>query len=88
MAYNAMDQELAQTVDNTGGNLTTTYVRDQRGLVTSETDPAGNITTIANDEAGHPVVETAPAVPSQTGSGGAPVTANPVTTTGYDTFGD
>ncbi len=88
MAYNAMDQELAQTVDNTGGNLTITYVRDQRGLVTSETDPAGNITTIANDEAGRPVVETAPAVPSQTGGGGAPVTANPVTTTGYGTFGD
>ena len=39
--YNAMDEELSQTVDNTGGNLTTTYVRDQRGLVTSETDPGG-----------------------------------------------
>ena len=88
MTYNAMDQELSQTVDNTGGNLTTSYVRDQRGVVTSETDPAGNTTTISNDEAGRPVVETGPAVPSQTGGGGAPVTANPVTMTGYDTFGD
>jgi RHS repeat-associated protein len=87
--YNAMDQVLSQTVDNTGNqDLTTTYVRDQRGLVVSETDPEGNITTIENDEAGRPVVETAPAVASQTGNGAAPVTANPVTTTGYDTFGD
>ena len=43
--YNAMDQELSQTVDNGSGNLTTTLVRDRRGLVTSETDPDGNTTT-------------------------------------------
>jgi RHS repeat-associated protein len=88
MTYNAMDQELSQTIDNTGGNLTTTYVRDQRGLVISETDPAGDTTTYQNDEAGQTVVTTAPAVASQTGSGAAPVTASPVTMTGYDTFGD
>jgi RHS repeat-associated protein len=86
--YNAMDEELSQTVDNTGGNLTTTYVRDERGLVTSETDPAGNTTTYQNDEAGRTVVTTSPAVSSQTGSGAAPVTADAVTTVGYDTFGD
>ena len=62
MTYNAMDQQLSQTVDNTGGNLTTSVVRDQRGLVISQTDPDGNTTTIANDEAGRPVVETGPAV--------------------------
>ena len=88
MTYNAMDQALSQTVANTGGNLTSSDVRDQRGLVTSETDPAGNTSTISNDEAGRPVVETGPAALSQTGSGGAPVTANPVSMTGYDTFGD
>ena len=88
MTYNAMDQALSQTVTNTGGNLTSSDVRDQRGLVTSETDPAGNTSTISNDEAGRPVVETGPAALSQTGSGGAPVTANPVSMTGYDTFGD
>jgi len=88
MTYNVMNQELSHTVDNTGGqDLTTSYVRDQRGLVISETDPEGNTTTIENDEAGQPVVETDPPVSSQTGNGGAPVTANPVTTTGYDTFG-
>jgi RHS repeat-associated protein len=88
MTYNAMDQELSQTIDNTGGNLTSSVTRDERGLVVSQTDPEGNVTTVANDEAGRPVVVTAPAVQAQNGSGGAPVTANPVTVTGYDTFGD
>jgi RHS repeat-associated protein len=88
MTYNAMDEALSQTVDDSGGNLTTTYVRDERGLVTSETDPEGNTTSIQNDEAGRAVVVTDPAVQAQTGNGSAPVTANPVTTTGYDTFGD
>jgi RHS repeat-associated protein len=88
MTYNAMDQVLSKTVDNTGGNLTTSYKRDQRGLVIAQTDPVGNTTTIQNDEAGRPVVTVAPAVPAQTGNGSAPVTANPVTMTGYDTFGD
>src|SRR5580692_12093443 len=45
-------------------NLTTRYTRDQRGLVTSVTDPDGNTTAITNDEDGRPVVETDPAVPS------------------------
>ena len=43
MTYNAMDQLLSQTVNNTGGNLTPAYTRDQRGLVTTEKDPAQNI---------------------------------------------
>lgn len=86
--YNAMDQQLSQTVDNTGGNLTTTYVRDERGLVISETDPAGHTTTYENDEAGRPVVTTSPAVSVQTGTGAAPVTADPVAMVGYDTYGD
>jgi YD repeat-containing protein len=60
MTYSTMGQELSQTVDDTSGNLTTSYVRDQRGLVISETDPQGNTTTIENDEAGRAVVETAP----------------------------
>jgi RHS repeat-associated protein len=88
MTYDAMDRQLSQTTDNTGGNLTTRYVRDERGLVISATDPAGNITTYANDEGGRTAVTTSPAVASQTGNGAAPVTANPVTMTGYDTFGD
>ena len=86
--YNAMDEQLSQTVDNTGGNLTTTYVRDERGLVVSETDPAGHTTTYENDEAGRTVVTTSPAVSVQNGTGAAPVTADPVSMIGYDTYGD
>jgi RHS repeat-associated protein len=86
--YNAMNQLLSQTADNTGGNLTTSYTRDQRGLVITHTDPVGNTTTYVNDEAGRTVVVTSPAVPVQAGNGSSPVTASPVTKTGYDTFGD
>jgi RHS repeat-associated protein len=86
--YNAMDQVLSQTTVNTGGNLTTMYQRDQRGLVIAETDPAGHTTTIQNDELGQAVVTTAPAVSAQNGTGSAPVTASPVTTDGYNTFGE
>jgi RHS repeat-associated protein len=86
--YNAMDQEMSQTVEDGSTNLTTTYTRDERGLITSVTDPDGNTTEIANDEAGRPVVVTGPAVQAQTGTGAAPVTANPVVMVGYDTFGD
>jgi RHS repeat-associated protein len=88
MTYNAMGQALSQTVDNTGGKLTTSVTRDQRGLVTSVTDPQGNTTYVQNDQAGRAVVETDPAVPVQTGNGGAPVSANPVTMVGYDTYGE
>ena len=88
MTYNAMDEQLSQTVDNTGGNLTTTYVRDERGLVISETDPAGHTTTYENDEDGRAVVTISPAVAVQTGTGAAPVTADPVAMVGYDTYGD
>src|SRR5260370_27050662 len=88
MTYNAMDQQLSRVVNDGSANLTVSDTRDQRGLVISETDPNGNTTAIANDEAGRPVVETGPAVPSQNGTGAAPVTANPVTTAGFDTFGE
>jgi RHS repeat-associated protein len=88
MTYNALGQQLSQTIDMPGSNLTMSVVRDQRGLVTSQTTPNGNTTTFANDEAGRAVVVTSPAVSSQTGNGAAPVTANPVTIIGYDTFGD
>ena len=86
--YNALGQELTQTNHNTGGDLMTSVSRDERGLVISQTDPKGNTTLIANDEAGQPAVVTAPAVQTQLGDGSGPVTAHPVSTTGYDTFGN
>ena len=88
MTYNAMGQPLSLTRDLPGGNLTMSVVRDQRGLVISQTDPNGNITTIANDEAGRPAVQTDPAIQAQAGNGSTPVTAKPVLMMGYDTFGD
>jgi RHS repeat-associated protein len=86
--YNAMNQMLSRTVQDGSTDLTTSWQRGQRGLVTAETDPAGNTTTFENDAAGRPVVVTGPAVPTQPGDGSATVTASPVTMAGYDTFGD
>ena len=51
------------------------------------TDPNGNTTQYAYDEAGQLAVTTQPAVSTQV-HGGSPVQATPVTMTGYDTFGD
>ncbi len=90
--YDQTGNELSQTVDNPGGGagstaLTTSFVRDERGLVVTETDPNGNITNIENDEAGRPVVQISPAVQTESNAG-APITARPITMTGYDTFGD
>jgi len=88
--YNATGQILTQTVNmggSAGGNLVASVARDQRGFVTSQTDPNGKTTLIQNDEDGRPVVETDPAVPTDSGNGTV-VMANPVAETGYDTFGD
>jgi RHS repeat-associated protein len=65
----------------------TSYTRDTRGAVVAVTDPDGNVTDITNDEAGRAVVTTAPSVPVEVG-GGTPTVQRPVTTAGYDTFGE
>jgi RHS repeat-associated protein len=67
--------------------LTTSWTLDQRGLPTSMTDPDGNVTGYVYDEAGQLAVTTGPAVNAETG-GGTPVLVHPVTSTGYDTFGE
>uniref|UniRef100_UPI0004859709 polymorphic toxin-type HINT domain-containing protein n=1 Tax=Hamadaea tsunoensis TaxID=53368 RepID=UPI0004859709 len=66
---------------------TTTYTYDQRGLQLSETDPLGNRADYAYDENDNLVITTGPAVNVET-NGGTPVSARPVTITGFDTFGD
>ncbi|MFJ9779914.1 LamG-like jellyroll fold domain-containing protein [Amycolatopsis sp. NPDC101161] len=66
---------------------TTTWTVDQRGLPTSMTDANGNFTTYAYDEAGKPAVTTAPTVNTET-NGGPATAVHPVTTTGYNTFGE
>ncbi len=59
---------------------------DEGGLVLHSKDPLGNVTDIDYDEAERPTVTTAPAVTAETFSG--QVTARPVSSAGYDTFGD
>lgn len=77
----------------TGGTVgsssqrTTSYTYDKRGLPTSMTDANGNTTNYSYDEAGHLAVTTAPAVQVET-AGGSPLTQRPVTSTGFNTFGE
>jgi YD repeat-containing protein len=66
---------------------TTSWVLDKRGLPTSQTDPNGNVTSFSYDEAGQAAVTTAPTVNAETG-GGTPAPVHPVSTTGFNTFGD
>ncbi|MFC1438200.1 LamG-like jellyroll fold domain-containing protein [Streptacidiphilus sp. N1-10] len=66
---------------------TTTYTYDKRGLPTSMTDADGNTTNYSYDEAGNLAVTTAPAVSVET-NGGTAVSARPVTTSGFNTFGE
>ncbi|MEV6971834.1 LamG-like jellyroll fold domain-containing protein, partial [Hamadaea sp. NPDC051192] len=68
-------------------NNTTTYTYDQRGLKLSETDPLGNIEYYEYDESDNLVVTTSAPVNAES-NGGTPVSSRPVTTTGFDTFGD
>lgn len=77
------EQEIVQ---NGTESRATVYGYDQRGLVTSRTDPAGNRTDYAYDEVGRPLSATSPPVATESG-GTAPVTSRPATYTGYDSFG-
>ncbi|OAH14145.1 LamG-like jellyroll fold domain-containing protein [Streptomyces jeddahensis] len=65
----------------------TTYTYDKRGLPTSMTDAEHNTTTYAYDEAGNLAVTTAPAVQAEA-DGTNPATVHPVTTSGFNTFGE
>lgn len=67
--------------------LTTTWTLDQRGLPVSKTDPNGNTTSYLYDEAAKLAQVTGPAVNTEV-NGGQAVAAHPVTSYGYDTFGD
>ncbi len=85
--YNATGRMTSRTVHNGSYMLTTMWTVDQGGLATAVSDPNGNTTNYAYDEAGRLVVSTAPAVNVETG-GGTPVSTRPVSYLGYDTFGE
>ena len=85
--YDAADRPLKTKVALGASWLTTTLTRDKRGVVTSSTDANGNLTTFASDQLGQTTTVTAPTV-NETSNGSTPAPGNPVTLTGYDTFGD
>jgi large repetitive protein len=66
---------------------TTSWTLDERGLPTSMTDPNGNTTNYNYDEAGKLAVVSDPAVSTEI-NGGSPVQVRPITSYGYDTFGE
>jgi RHS repeat-associated protein len=88
--YDNAGRVLTTTVDNTGGTpaaLTTTLVRDPRGLVTRSTDPSGIATDTTYDVADQPVTITGGARTVWV-NGSSTTGVRPVTTLGRDTFGE
>ncbi|MFE2301571.1 LamG-like jellyroll fold domain-containing protein [Streptomyces sp. NPDC059445] len=92
-ALSATDVTSLYGKGRTGGTVgssseqTTKYTYDKRGLPTSTTDAEQNTTTYAYDEAGNLAVSTAPAVQSEP-DGTTASTIHPVTTSGFNTFGE
>ncbi|MFC4856907.1 RHS repeat-associated core domain-containing protein [Actinophytocola glycyrrhizae] len=80
--YDTAGRQTSETVHTGTEDLTTTYGHDQRGLVTSTTDPAGATTDYRYDALGRLVAATAPEVEIEPGG-----LTRPTTATGYDTFG-
>jgi RHS repeat-associated protein len=80
--YDPAGRQTSETVHTGTEDLTTTYGHDQRGLVTSTTDPAGATTDYRYDALGRLVTATAPQVEIEPGG-----LTRPTTATGYDTFG-
>ncbi|WKX09791.1 LamG-like jellyroll fold domain-containing protein [Streptomyces sp. NL15-2K] len=92
-ALSATDVTSLYGKGRTGGTVgssdeqTTKYAYDKRGLPTSTTDADQNTTTYAYDEAGNLAVTTAPAVQAEP-DGTTAATVHPVTTSGFNTFGE
>lgn len=87
--YDDAGRVLTETMSNTGGTpatLSTTYQRDARGLVTETTDPAGVTTDFTYDALGNPTTTTGETRTVWTA--GTSSSAAPVTTIGYNAFGE
>ncbi|MEU1731730.1 LamG-like jellyroll fold domain-containing protein [Streptosporangium sp. NPDC020145] len=94
--YNTLNQVTRQTVENGADDLVTTSTYDDRGLLTSRTDPRGNVsgataadftTTMRYDIVGQLVETKAPQVAIEK-NGAAAVNGRPTTTSGYNTAGE
>ena len=95
--YNPDGTLASQTVQDGTVNDTTSWTYDQNGQPLTETSPLGNVsgataanytTTFAYDANENLVSETGAPVPVQTYTAQTATTTQPVTTYGYDTFGD
>ncbi|MFG1963344.1 LamG-like jellyroll fold domain-containing protein [Nonomuraea sp. NPDC049028] len=94
-AYNKLNQPTKQTVENGTQDIISTTGYDDRGLVTSTTDPRGNAdganaadytTTLRYDALDRLVETTAPQV--QVDKNGTAAQARPSTMVGYDVVGN
>jgi RHS repeat-associated protein len=95
--YDTSGDELSQTVQDGSSSLETTWTYDQNGLPLSMTTPRGNAsgatssdftTNYTYNPNGNLVTQTGPPVSVSTYAAQTPTTTRPVTTYGYDTFGD
>ncbi|WP_052190083.1 LamG-like jellyroll fold domain-containing protein [Streptomyces sp. NRRL S-1824] len=94
--YDSAGNVTKQTVTDGGSTHTTTHTYDDRGLTLTTVSPRGNAAganpsdytaTYRYDELGRLVQQTAPQVQAEE-NGGSATAANPVTRTGYNTFGE
>ena len=88
--YDPAGRLASSTTVNTGGSpasIVTSYVSDARGLLTQVTDPTGGITDYTHDKADRLVTTTGPAR-SVWVAGTEAAGVRPVTTMGYNTFGE
>src|SRR5216683_1022042 len=95
--YDAGNRPTSESVQMGGGlSLTTTFVCDQRGNLTAQIDPRGNLpgadpaafeTLFTHDSLNRQVMQADPVVAVQQ-NGQAPTSVARLTLTGYDTFGN
>jgi RHS repeat-associated protein len=95
--YNTADEQTSQTVVDGSTNDTTTWTYDQLGQKVSMVSPDGNVsgataanftTNYAYDQEGNLTQVTGPPVATVSYAAQSPATTRPVTTYGYDSFGD
>jgi YD repeat-containing protein len=96
--YDTAGDLTSQTVQDGSASNETTWTYDQNGHPLTQTSPLGNVsgataasftTTYSYDPAtGNLVTKVGPPVPAQSYAAQSPAMVQPVTTLGYDTFGD